>query len=73
MPAGILIPRHRAYHPHLRPADHGRLGSGSDRHCHRATPEVIREAAARGANLIITHEPTFFTHADGLAWLEGAE
>jgi putative NIF3 family GTP cyclohydrolase 1 type 2 len=38
-----------------------------------ATPDVIRGAAARGANLIITHEPTFFTHADGLGWLEGDE
>ncbi len=38
-----------------------------------ATPAVIREAAARGANLIITHEPTFFTHADRLDWLEGDE
>jgi len=38
-----------------------------------ATPEVIRAAAARGANLIITHEPTFFTHADGRDWLAGDE
>jgi putative NIF3 family GTP cyclohydrolase 1 type 2 len=38
-----------------------------------ATPEVIRKAAERGANLIITHEPTFFTHADGRDWLEGDE
>jgi putative NIF3 family GTP cyclohydrolase 1 type 2 len=38
-----------------------------------ATPAVIREAAARGANLILTHEPTFFTHADGLDWLQNDE
>lgn len=38
-----------------------------------ATPEVIRRAAERGANLIITHEPTFFTHADQRDWLEGDE
>ncbi len=38
-----------------------------------ATPEVVRAAAERGANLIITHEPTFFTHADGRGWLEGDE
>ncbi len=38
-----------------------------------ATPDVIRAAAARGANLIITHEPTFFTHADELGWLENDE
>ncbi len=35
-----------------------------------ATPEVIRKAASLGANLIITHEPTFFTHADGRDWLQ---
>jgi len=34
-----------------------------------ATVDVIREAAARGANLIITHEPTFFTHRDETDWL----
>lgn len=38
-----------------------------------ATAEVIREAAKRGANLIITHEPTFFTHLDKRDWLEGDE
>ena len=29
-----------------------------------ATPNVIREAARMGANLIITHEPTFYEDAD---------
>lgn len=29
-----------------------------------ATPNVIRRAAELGANLIITHEPTFYTDAD---------
>jgi putative NIF3 family GTP cyclohydrolase 1 type 2 len=38
-----------------------------------ATPDVIRAAADKGANLIITHEPTFFTHADELGWLAGDE
>jgi putative NIF3 family GTP cyclohydrolase 1 type 2 len=38
-----------------------------------ATPQVIRAAAAGGANLIITHEPTFFTHDDSLGWLAGDE
>lgn len=38
-----------------------------------ATPEVLRTAAARGANLVITHEPTFFTHTDGLDWLQDDE
>lgn len=35
-----------------------------------ATVEVIEEAARIGANLIITHEPTWFTGMDGTEWLE---
>ncbi|MBN2500555.1 MAG: Nif3-like dinuclear metal center hexameric protein [Anaerolineales bacterium] len=35
-----------------------------------ATVDVIREAIANDANLIITHEPTFFTHSDKTDWLE---
>ena len=35
-----------------------------------ATASVIREAHRRGANLIITHEPTFFTGHDTTAWCE---
>lgn len=35
-----------------------------------ATVDVIRQAIAVGANLIITHEPTYFTGADKLEWLE---
>lgn len=35
-----------------------------------ATVEVIQEAIARGANLIITHEPTYFTGADNVDWLQ---
>lgn len=35
-----------------------------------ATVDVIREAASRGANLIITHEPTWFTGADQTDWLQ---
>ncbi len=35
-----------------------------------ATVDVIRETAARGANLIITHEPTFFTGHDATDWLQ---
>lgn len=34
-----------------------------------ATPEVIQRAADAGANLIITHEPTFYTHMDPTGWL----
>ena len=36
-----------------------------------ATVDVIQEAIAKGANLIITHEPTYFTHADDTDWLDG--
>lgn len=36
-----------------------------------ATMEVIERAAALGANLIITHEPTFYTHTDATDWLAG--
>lgn len=36
-----------------------------------ATVEVIRQAINIGANFIITHEPTWFTGADDIGWLEG--
>lgn len=36
-----------------------------------ATTPVICEAARLGANLIITHEPTFSSHTDDVAWLAG--
>lgn len=32
--------------------------------CFIATPDVIREAAEWGAQLIITHEPTYYNHMD---------
>lgn len=35
-----------------------------------ATVDVIRKAATCGANLIITHEPTFFTGTDETDWLQ---
>ncbi len=35
-----------------------------------ATVEVIQKAAAEGVNLIITHEPTWFTGRDDTQWLE---
>jgi len=35
-----------------------------------ATVDVIRQASAAGCNLIITHEPTYFTGADHLEWLK---
>ncbi len=36
-----------------------------------ATCEVIEKARALGANLIITHEPTFYNHLDEVDWLGG--
>ncbi len=36
-----------------------------------ASVEVIREAARRGINLIICHEPAFYTDGDDCAWLQG--
>jgi putative NIF3 family GTP cyclohydrolase 1 type 2 len=35
-----------------------------------ATLEVLTRAAAAGKNLVITHEPTFYSHQDGTAELE---
>ena len=35
------------------------------------SPNVIREAARLRCNLIIVHEPTFFTHDDDTGWLKG--
>jgi putative NIF3 family GTP cyclohydrolase 1 type 2 len=35
-----------------------------------ATVAVIERAAALGANVIVTHEPTFYFHTDDLAWLD---
>ena len=35
-----------------------------------ATVEVLRAARARGANMVITHEPTYFTGLDTTGWLQ---
>jgi putative NIF3 family GTP cyclohydrolase 1 type 2 len=35
-----------------------------------ATVDVIRQSVAMGCNLIITHEPTYFTGADRTDWLK---
>jgi len=35
-----------------------------------ASYAVIRKAVSLGANLIITHEPTFYNHLDQVGWLE---
>jgi putative NIF3 family GTP cyclohydrolase 1 type 2 len=34
-----------------------------------ATRDVLAQAVARGANLVITHEPTFYNHLDEEKWL----
>jgi putative NIF3 family GTP cyclohydrolase 1 type 2 len=36
-----------------------------------ASYQVIEQAIQLGANLIITHEPTFYNHEDEVSWLEG--
>jgi putative NIF3 family GTP cyclohydrolase 1 type 2 len=38
-----------------------------------ATDEVIEKTAKLGANFIIAHEPTFYSHTDATAWLENDE
>jgi putative NIF3 family GTP cyclohydrolase 1 type 2 len=38
-----------------------------------ATFDVIQRAAAEGKNLVITHEPTFYSHMDGTAELESQQ
>jgi len=35
-----------------------------------ATVDVIRRAIALGCNLVITHEPTYFTGADNIEWVK---
>src|SRR5688572_5552323 len=35
-----------------------------------ASYQVIQQAAQLGANLIITHEPTFYGHLDDTDWLK---
>lgn len=37
----------------------------------QASVEVIRKTAELGANLLIVHEPTFYSHMDSTDWLEG--
>ena len=36
-----------------------------------ASVDVVRQAIALGANLIVCHEPTFYTHMDDHGWLQG--
>ena len=35
-----------------------------------ATYDVLKQASEKGINLIITHEPTFYNHADDTGWLK---
>ncbi len=35
-----------------------------------ATHDVLRQAVAQRANLVITHEPTFYNHEDEVGWLD---
>lgn len=35
-----------------------------------ASQAVLQKAVALGANLVITHEPTFYNHLDQVGWLE---
>ncbi|MGB8451031.1 MAG: Nif3-like dinuclear metal center hexameric protein [Anaerocolumna sp.] len=39
--------------------------------CFMADVEVIKKARAAGIDLLITHEPTFYSSLDDYAWLEG--
>ena len=36
-----------------------------------ASPDVIRKAKEAGVNLLIVHEPTFYSHQDETGWLAG--
>ena len=38
-----------------------------------ATIDIIRKAISLGANFIIAHEPTFYTHTDDTSWLKDDE
>ena len=38
-----------------------------------ATVDVIQAAAVAGADMIITHEPTFYEHMDHPEWIEGSD
>ena len=39
--------------------------------CFMATGDALERAVDLGANLVITHEPTFYNHLDKTDWLEG--
>ncbi len=74
-----IIDRILAYHPDQGPEYHGcdDYKSGDpDTECTgivtaiSPTIDVIRETIRLGANLLIVHEPTFYTSADEAGWFE---
>ena len=76
-----VIDRILAYHPSLGEHEQGtcdgfKCGNPQDEctgivtTC-QASVAVIREAIRLGANLIVVHEPTFYTHMDKTEWLQG--
>ncbi len=73
-----VVDRILAYHPELpnyRGCDSFKCGN-PDNACTGIvtalvpTVEVIKKTAALGANLLIVHEPTFYTSMDGPVWKE---
>jgi len=75
-----VIDRVLAYHPALpedQPTCDGFKSGDPQAECTgivtsvQASVEVIRRAAALGANLLIVHEPTFYSHMDHTDWLKG--
>ncbi len=76
-----IIEKLRAFHPEIdesRTCDTLKYGD-AEQECTGvvvscfASTDVIREAARLGANFIITHEPTFWTHEDETDWLSDSK
>jgi putative NIF3 family GTP cyclohydrolase 1 type 2 len=77
-----VIDRILAYHPAIsadKPTCDGFKSGNPEDECTgivtsiQASVDVIRKTQERGANLIIVHEPTFYTHMDQTQWLEDNE
>ncbi len=75
-----VIDRILAYHPALpeeQPTCDGFKSGNPQSECTgittsvQASIDVIRRTAELGANLLIVHEPTFYSHMDPTDWLEG--
>lgn len=66
--------RHAPYHPDtcdtVKVGDDSQECTGIVTTCF-ASVEVIRKAAEIGANLVICHEPLFYSHEDRQDWLQG--